>query len=67
MVFNLALGLENLEDKDATDSRGKKYALFLADTVLVKVPPSPSNPNPDPYPNLTRTPTRTLTLTPTST
>ena len=37
MVFNLALGLENLEDKDATDSRGKKYALFLAETVLVKV------------------------------
>lgn len=36
MVFNLALGLENLEDKDATDSRGKKYALFLAETVLVK-------------------------------
>jgi len=36
MVFNLALGLENLEDKEATDSRGKKYALFLADTVLVK-------------------------------
>jgi nucleosome binding factor SPN SPT16 subunit len=55
MVFNLALGLENLEDKDATDSRGKKYALFLADTVLVKVPPSPSNPYPDPDPNLTRT------------
>jgi nucleosome binding factor SPN SPT16 subunit len=36
MVFNLALGLENLEDKDATDSRGKKYALFLADTLLIK-------------------------------
>ena len=36
MVFNVAVGLENLIDKDATNARGKKYALFLADTVLVK-------------------------------
>eukprot|EP00908_Phaeocystis_cordata_P015047 Transcript_26160.p1 GENE.Transcript_26160~~Transcript_26160.p1 ORF type:complete len:768 (-),score=490.35 Transcript_26160:181-2484(-) len=36
MVFNLALGLDGLEDKDATDARGKKYALFLADTLLIK-------------------------------
>ena len=26
MVFNLALGLDGLEDKDATDARGKKCA-----------------------------------------
>ena len=65
MVFNLALGLENLEDKDATDSRGKKYALFLAETVLVKVAlasrrtwlshPCPTSaqplPNPHPHPH----------------
>mmetsp|Transcript_4057 Transcript_4057/g.6766 ORF Transcript_4057/g.6766 Transcript_4057/m.6766 type:complete len:1035 (+) Transcript_4057:3-3107(+) len=35
MVFNVALGLENLTVKGATDDRSKKYALFLADTVLV--------------------------------
>ena len=35
MVFNLALGLENLEDKDATDSRGKKCALFLTLTLAL--------------------------------
>jgi len=72
MVFNLALGLENLEDKDATDSRGKKYALFLAETVLVKVAlashrtlaltplPNLSPTSPQPHPNLspTLTPSR---------
>ena len=35
MVFNVAVGLDNLEEKEATDKRGKTYALFLSDTVLV--------------------------------
>ena len=35
MVFNVALGLENLEAPDATDKRGRTYAIFLADTVVV--------------------------------
>ena len=35
MTFNVAVGLEDLEDKQATDKRRQKYALFLADTVLV--------------------------------
>ena len=38
MVFNLALGLVDLEDKDATDSRGKRCALLPA----VPRPPHPS-------------------------
>jgi len=36
MAFNVAVGLENLEDKEATDKRAATFALFLADTVLVK-------------------------------
>lgn len=35
MVFNVAVGLENLEAKDAKDPKNKNYALFIADTVLV--------------------------------
>ena len=35
MAFNVAVGLEGLEDKEATDKRGATYALFLADTVMV--------------------------------
>lgn len=35
MVFNVAVGLENLEAKDAKDPKNKKYALFVADTVLI--------------------------------
>ena len=35
MTFNVAVGLEDLEDKEATDKRGQTYALFLADTVCV--------------------------------
>ena len=35
MAFNVAVGLEGLEDKEATDKRGATYALFVADTVLV--------------------------------
>ena len=36
MAFNVAVGIENIEDKDATDKRGQVYSLFVADTVVVK-------------------------------
>ena len=36
MAFNVAVGLENLEDKEATDKRGQVYSLFVADTIVVK-------------------------------
>ena len=35
MVFNVAVGIEGLEDKAATDKRSQTYALFVADTVQV--------------------------------
>ncbi|XP_071785317.1 FACT complex subunit SPT16-like [Asterias amurensis] len=35
MVFNVNVGFSNLENKDAKDNPGKKYALFIGDTVLV--------------------------------
>lgn len=35
MVFNLNIGLSNLENKEATDKEGKTYALYIGDTVLV--------------------------------
>lgn len=35
MVFNLNVGLSNLENKVATDKEGKTYALFIGDTILV--------------------------------
>lgn len=35
MVFNVAVGLDNLEASDVKDAKAKKYALFLADTVLI--------------------------------
>lgn len=35
MVFNINVGFSNLENKESKDSGGKKYALFLGDTVLV--------------------------------
>mmetsp|Transcript_3937 Transcript_3937/g.10265 ORF Transcript_3937/g.10265 Transcript_3937/m.10265 type:complete len:1060 (+) Transcript_3937:110-3289(+) len=41
MAFNVAVGLEGLEDKDATDKRASTYALFLADTVIVKADGAP--------------------------
>ena len=34
MVFNVALGLENLTNKKASDSQSKEYAIFIADTVI---------------------------------
>ena len=35
MVFNINLGFSDLENKNASDAEGKKYALFLGDTVVV--------------------------------
>lgn len=35
MVFNINIGLANLQNKDANDKEGKIYALFIGDTVLV--------------------------------
>jgi len=35
MVFNINFGFSSLENKDAKDSEGKKYALFVGDTVMV--------------------------------
>ena len=35
MVFNICVGFSDLEDQDAKSSEGKKYALYLGDTVLV--------------------------------
>lgn len=36
MVFNVSVGLQGLENPDSEDELGKKYALYLADTVVVK-------------------------------
>ena len=35
MTFNIAVGFSGLENKEAQDSDGKIYALFLGDTVMV--------------------------------
>ena len=35
MVFNVNFGFQNLENKKSEDPKNKKYALFVADTVLV--------------------------------
>jgi nucleosome binding factor SPN SPT16 subunit len=35
MVFNLNVGLSNLENRNASDKEGKIIALFIGDTVLV--------------------------------
>jgi nucleosome binding factor SPN SPT16 subunit len=35
MVFNINVGFMDLENPDAKDSEGKKYALYLGDTVVV--------------------------------
>ncbi|XP_053625747.1 FACT complex subunit spt16 isoform X1 [Plodia interpunctella] len=35
MVFNINIGLANLQNSAATDKEGKTYALFIGDTVLV--------------------------------
>lgn len=35
MVFNINIGLSNLQNKEASDKEGKMYALFIGDTVLV--------------------------------
>jgi len=35
MVFNINVGFSDLLNSDSKESEGKKYALFLGDTVLV--------------------------------
>lgn len=35
MVFNINMGFNNLQNKDASDKEGKVYALFIGDTVMV--------------------------------
>ena len=35
MVFNINLGLSDLDNNESNDDRYKKYALFLSDTVVV--------------------------------
>ncbi|XP_015604415.1 FACT complex subunit spt16 isoform X1 [Cephus cinctus] len=35
MVFNVNVGLSNLNNPEATDKEGKNYALFIGDTVIV--------------------------------
>lgn len=35
MVFNINVGFSELENNESKDSAGKKYALFIGDTVLV--------------------------------
>ena len=35
MVFNVNIGFSDLQNKDSKDSEGKKYALFIGDTVMV--------------------------------
>jgi hypothetical protein len=36
MVFNVMVGLAELDNPDADDAKGKTYALCVADTVVVK-------------------------------
>uniref|UniRef100_A0A336MRE7 FACT complex subunit n=1 Tax=Culicoides sonorensis TaxID=179676 RepID=A0A336MRE7_CULSO len=35
MIFNVNVGISNIENKDSNDKEGKVYALFIGDTVLV--------------------------------
>lgn len=35
MVFNVNIGLANLQNKEATENEGKLYALYIGDTVMV--------------------------------
>lgn len=35
MIFNVNIGIGNIENKEASDKEGKVYALFIGDTVLV--------------------------------
>jgi nucleosome binding factor SPN SPT16 subunit len=43
MVFNLNVGLSNLENKNASDKEGKVLALFIGDTVLVNDEQNPAS------------------------
>ncbi|ESN94096.1 hypothetical protein HELRODRAFT_193835 [Helobdella robusta] len=42
MVFNLNIGFTDLENKAAKDEEGKKYALFIGDTVVVNDQDTPA-------------------------
>ena len=35
MIFNVNVGMTNLVNKEASDSKGKDVALFVGDTVLI--------------------------------
>lgn len=35
MLFNINVGFSDLENPGAKDSEGKKYSLFIGDTVIV--------------------------------
>jgi len=35
MIFNISVGFSDLDNPEAKTSEGKKYALYLGDTVLV--------------------------------
>jgi len=35
MIFNINVGFSDLDNPDSKTSEGKKYALYLGDTVLV--------------------------------
>lgn len=42
MIFNVNVGLSNVNNKDASDKEGKIFALFVGDTVLVNDEPPAS-------------------------
>lgn len=42
MVFNVYVGLQNLQNKEASEKEGKLYALFIGDTILVNDDGPPS-------------------------
>jgi len=35
MVFNVSIGMSDLENNSAKEDEGKKYALFIGDTAIV--------------------------------
>lgn len=43
MIFNVNIGLANLENKNANDKEGKTIALFIGDTVLVNEDDNPAS------------------------
>lgn len=43
MIFNVNIGLSNLENKTASDKEGKNIALFIGDTVLINDDQTPAS------------------------